>query len=298
MNASLMRAACALLLGIASATPALAHGYAGARFFPATIGIEDPAAADELALPTYTHRDGESEYSAEYTKRITSRLAFSIEGAWLYARENGETIEGLQNIETGLKWQFFTSAEHEEMLSAGLGVEWGGSGDADAGAEDNTVIAPALFFGKGFGDLAGAGAWRALAVTGQIGAEIPVDGHDEDGEPLPRAIVGGVSLQYSLPYLNAQVRAHDWSEWIDRLTPLVEFTFENPIHNGGDEGATGAVRPGLLWTGRHMQLGAEAIIPINDASGEDVGLALQAHFFLDDLAPHTLGRPIFGAGRP
>ncbi|MCE9520967.1 MAG: hypothetical protein K8S25_00880, partial [Alphaproteobacteria bacterium] len=40
---------------------ASAHGYAGSRFFPATILIEDPFVADELALPTYTHRKGGDE---------------------------------------------------------------------------------------------------------------------------------------------------------------------------------------------------------------------------------------------
>ena len=29
-----------------------AHGFAGSRFFPATIATDDPFVADELALPT------------------------------------------------------------------------------------------------------------------------------------------------------------------------------------------------------------------------------------------------------
>ena len=35
-----------------AATEADSHGFAGARFFPATIATGDPFVADELALPT------------------------------------------------------------------------------------------------------------------------------------------------------------------------------------------------------------------------------------------------------
>jgi hypothetical protein len=38
---------------------------------------------------------------------------------------------------------------------------------------------------------------------------------------------------------------------------------------------------------------AEAIIPINDESGDIVGGVVQLHFFLDDIFLTTLGKPIF-----
>ena len=38
----------ALALTILPAAGALAHGFAGSRFFPATITIDDPFVADEL----------------------------------------------------------------------------------------------------------------------------------------------------------------------------------------------------------------------------------------------------------
>lgn len=34
--------------------PAAAHGFAGDRFFPATLLTDDPFVADELSLPTFT----------------------------------------------------------------------------------------------------------------------------------------------------------------------------------------------------------------------------------------------------
>jgi hypothetical protein len=46
----------------------------------------------------------------------------------------------------------------------------------------------------------------------------------------------------------------------------------------------------------------EAMIPVNRQSGTSVGVIGQLHFFLDDIFPNTLGRPIFAnninTGRP
>jgi hypothetical protein len=39
---------------IAACIPAFAHGFAGDRFFPATISTDDPFAASELSLPTFS----------------------------------------------------------------------------------------------------------------------------------------------------------------------------------------------------------------------------------------------------
>jgi hypothetical protein len=44
--------ACATAL-LAPSVPTLAHGFAGNRFFPATLAIDDPFVADELSLPTF-----------------------------------------------------------------------------------------------------------------------------------------------------------------------------------------------------------------------------------------------------
>jgi len=41
----------------------------------------------------------------------------------------------------------------------------------------------------------------------------------------------------------------------------------------------------------------EAIIPINERTGTNVGVIAQLHFFLDDLFPDSLGRPLFGGKR-
>ena len=49
---------CALAIGLllVSLPPskAFAHCFVGARFFPATLVIDDPCVADEMSLPTFT----------------------------------------------------------------------------------------------------------------------------------------------------------------------------------------------------------------------------------------------------
>ena len=37
-----------------------------------------------------------------------------------------------------------------------------------------------------------------------------------------------------------------------------------------------------------------ATVAINGRTGDNVGVIAQLHFYLDDLFPHSLGRPLFG----
>jgi hypothetical protein len=50
------RLALATALTMLPTADTLAHGFAGSRFFPATIVIDDPFVADELSLPTVSNR--------------------------------------------------------------------------------------------------------------------------------------------------------------------------------------------------------------------------------------------------
>lgn len=55
---------------------------------------------------------------------------------------------------------------------------------------------------------------------------------------------------------------------------------------------TGTINPGLLWLTRWGQFGVEAQIPVNRASGRHTGVLLQAHLFLDDIFPNSVGKPL------
>jgi hypothetical protein len=288
------------LLGAAGAllpAVAFAHGIAGDRFFPATLTVDDPAVADELSLPTVSYLEGdaaETDISAEYSKRLTSTLGVSLGGAWSRDAVLGQpTATGFQNLETTVKWQALTSAAHEAIVAAGVSVEWGGTGSEAVGAEPHTTITPTLYFGKGAGDLKGLDWIRPFAVTGQLGYAIPSRGRDPDsGEINPRVLEWGLTLQYSLSYLQRHVRDIGLPAPFDGMTPLVEASFETPL-TGPVRTTTGTVNPGVIWAGRHFQLAAEALVPVNAASGRHVGAIVQVHMFLDDLFPRSIGRPIW-----
>ena len=286
-------AAAALLPSLADA-----HGVAGNRFFPATLTIDDPAVADELSLPTVSYMEGdaaETSISGEYSKRLTSTFGLSAGTGWIRSKTAGQrAASGFETVETTAKWQFHTGAESETIVSAGVSVAWASTGAAGIGAEQHSTITPTLWFGQGAGGLPEAMAWAwPFALTGSLGYAIPSRRRDP-GEPddNPHVVTWGLALEYSLPYLQAHVRDIGLSPFLSGLTPVVEASFETPV-TGPDRTTTGTINPGVIWAGRRFQVGAEAMIPINEASGRHVGAVIQLHMYLDDLLAHSLGRPIW-----
>ena len=78
------------------------------------------------------------------------------------------------------------------------------------------------------------------------------------------------------------------------MIPLGDVALETPLDRGAAGETTGTINPGVIWSGQYFQVGVEAIIPINDRTGNNVGVIAQVHLYLDDLFPHSLGRPLFG----
>jgi len=313
----------------ATTTIAQAHEIVGNRIFPATLAIDDPGVNDELALPTISmSKTGDDpsfkqlDVSAEFSKRITEDFGISIGPTWsrLYA-PGGPTMngaQGFQNLETTFKYRLYKNPEHEFIVSAGLSIEWGGSGAQDVGAERFTVYTPTLYFGKGFGDLPSSLSWaRPFALTGQFGYSIPgvsqtstatvnpdTGDQDFDTEFNPRVLNWGLTLQYSMPYLKSSVVDLGLPDFINRMIPIVEASLQTPVSNTATSGTvtTGTINPGIIYVGDTYQIAVEAMIPVNRQSGTSVGVIAQLHFFLDDIAPTSLGRPIFAnsisMGRP
>jgi hypothetical protein len=108
-------------------------------------------------------------------------------------------------------------------------------------------------------------------------------------------LVWGGTLQYSLPYLKQNVVDLGLPDFVNRLIPIVEVALQTPAANTVTSGTvtTGTINPGLIYAANKFQLAAEAIIPINRASGTGVGGMVQLHFYLDDIFPDSIGRPIF-----
>ena len=146
---------------------------------------------------------------------------------------------------------------------------------------------------------------RPIAVTGTLGYSIPMRNStsttifDPDtGDAFlaidhhSNAVQYGLAIEYSLPYLTSNIQDLGLPPWMNRLTPLVEFSFTQPIDNRFGERTTGTINPGIIWSGQSVQLGVEAIIPLTRATGKNVGVIAQVHFYLDDIFPQTLGQPL------
>lgn len=279
------------------------HGFAGARFFPATLSTDDPFVNDELSLPTVStvemSEGRETEIAVEIAKRITPNLGIEMGESFLELNRNDHPeTSGFGNLELAAKYQFFTSAEHETIFSLGAGVEIGGTGQKRVGAESFSTWAAAIFFGKGLGDMA-ENLWllRPVALTGLVGIAVPTSVStrtDEEIERHPTVLQYGFALEYSLIYLQEQVKDIGLQAPFDRLIPLVEFSFDTPLDHGQSGQTTGTIDPGVIWSSKYAQFGVEAVIPINEQTGKSVGVIAQLHFYLDDLFPRSLGRPLFG----
>jgi hypothetical protein len=281
-----------------------AHGFAGQRFFPATIQTDDPFVADEMSLPTVTvnpkAQDGsrESDIGFDIAKRITPNFGLTAADQWKYIHIPGAPHQyGLDTLETGAQYQLFVNASHEAMALVGLDASWAHTGRVNGtGADDFTTLSPALDFGKGFGDLPDWLSYvRPLAITANLGLDFPIK-TESAGNPNPNNFTAGAALEYSFEYLEHHVKDIGLGAPFDRMIALVEWTSTTNLNRAPNGSVTtGIIAPGLIWAGQHYQLGAELLVPYgNSAQGHGVGGVLQFHLYLDDLFPNSIGKPIFG----
>ena len=308
------------LAAAAAALPpaAVAHGVLGKRFFPATIATEDPFVSDELSLPTISSTRSnasddepasrETSVSGEFSKRITPDFGISIGLERQRLAPAGQpAVHGFGNTELGLKYQVYRNEQREALVSLGLEWEVGGTGSRSIGAERFSTFTPAVVLGKGFGDAASP-MLKPFAVTGSLGVAIPrrastttTDIDPDTGalvtsiERNPHVLQLGFAVEYSLPYLQSFVKDVGLSEPFSRMIPLVEVSLERPLDRVTEKRTTGTINPGILWAGNKVQVGLEAVIPINRESGRGVGVQAQLHFFLDDIFPRSIGRPLMAS---
>jgi hypothetical protein len=295
-----VRAAAALWLGVAAAVAApggaaMANGIAGDRMFPTTLIVEDTQNDDEISLPTvsWLHRGGNGDHRAgrelritgEYSRSLTTDLTVLVGGGWRRLSAGGPAQAGWDNIELGLKYRTLLNEPHEFLLSTALIAEIGNTGTKRVGAEDFSTVQPIVSFGKGFGDLPHDWDWlRPAAITGAAGVALPAGAG-------PKQAIYGVTLQYSLIYLDQHVGGSAVPGWAASLVPLVEFAAVSPIGRSDETRTTMTVNPGIAWVqGDDWQLTAEAIVPLTRATGRGVGFVAQLHVFLDDV----FKTPVFG----
>ena len=299
--------AAALLFTLSS--PAYAHTIVGDRVFPATLTIDDPGVNDELALPTFSYLrlpNGDGTFNQSYTiggefqKTITADLAISI-GSEGVTFQRSPKATGFANIDTQLKYVFYQNAEREFIVSGAVNLEIGGTGspqNASLPADPFSTITEKVFVGKGFGDL--KVDWlRPFALTGEVDYSQPTVQTNPDGSLNPTFLTFGGAVQYSLLYKNSYVA--EVPDIFKRLIPTFEGIFSTPISNTGPgipgtpvNITTGVFGPSVYYIGQYFEIGVMAQIPINAQSGHHVGAMAILDIFLDDVAPNTIGKPLFG----
>jgi hypothetical protein len=291
---------------------------AGDRLFPATPLTDSPFVADELYFSVYRLEDPaapsgptatESDINFGVEKLLTSRLSLELETDYIVDTEAGsKPARGFDNPELTFKYQFYENDSHELVLSAGVSHEFGAVGAQQIGAEDVGSTTPTLYFGKGLGDLPdGLKFLRPLAVTGTFGYQIPdsrthsslaID--PNTGLPAPEVdhfsdfLVAGLSVQYSLRYLQGNVEYVGLPSVLMRLTPIVEFAYAKTLGPSYGQMASLIVAPGFIYTYRGVDFGLEAMIPATRASGTHVGFLAAAHIPLAVISPTLFGRPLLG----
>jgi hypothetical protein len=289
----------AAALVIAQTSNALAHGFAGERFFPATILTDDPFVADEMSLPEVSINppgpDGsqQTDIQIDLSKRITPNIDFTISNQWTRLRSPGLTsVGGVGPLQTGAQYQLFVDGPQQALGLAGLNVTWGHTGRAPVDAPDFTTLSPTFNFGKGFGDIPRSLTFlRPFAITGNLGFDFPTQATTA-GVSNPKNFNYGFAFEYSFAYIECCVKDIGLRPPFSQLIPLVEVAFSTPISQAPANQTIGTIQPGIIWAGPYFQIGAEAIIPVNRLTGHGYGGVVQLHFYLDDIFPHNIGKPI------
>ncbi|HET7306631.1 MAG TPA: hypothetical protein VFK24_02295 [Gammaproteobacteria bacterium] len=272
------------LIGLLILAPtAFGHGFSGKRFFPATLNIEDSFVAPELDfLFTHNREDGAyaSDLQAEFAKPLTDDFQLSIGADYAHLDPQfAPPVKGFGNFDVGAKYQVFINGASESALAVGVEAEIGGTGNATiVGPESHSVVSPAVYYSKGFGNLS-TGWLRPFAITAQLAPSFPVNSSE------PRTLEWGFTVQYNLPYLESFVKDTGMPAPFRNMIPIIEFPMETCLEGDCRGQTTGTINPGIIWVGKVSQLAFELVIPVNDRSGSHIGFQLQYHLYLDDIFP-------------
>ena len=302
-------------LAILSCGQANAHGIAGNRFFPGTLTFDDPAVADEAIVPLYSTfkhpavvGDGDvADNSLDWSifRLLTPKLGMGVDSGWISRNWGGVRRSGFDITTADVKGEVYRNDLHEILVSAGTSWGFGHSGAQGIAANAPDLIAPGIFFGKGFGDLPDSLAWlRPFGITGAVSVAHPLlggtstnfglDSQTGQLEPMLTRNVDvlhwGFAVEFSTLYLTNRFTPGKLPKEgpLNQLVPLVEFSFDSA--QGSKTFAT--MNPGLSYVAVSWQIAAEAIVPLNSTAGHSVGARAQLLLFLDDLIPSVFGRPL------
>jgi hypothetical protein len=280
---------------------AFGHAVAGPRIFINTDLIDDPGVSDEATAPLVSVQspDGKSwvtDANVEFDKTITPDLGFGIgtDYDWIShdADDFNKSHGGFDDPYAQLKYRWIVLPQHEFISSVQVSQSFGRAGTTGIDSGFNTTTFSG-FFGKGLGDIP-FDPIRPFAITGELDYNVPNTGPTAGGSVTTWS--GGLTLQYSIPYLQSQIKDYGLPSIIGNLTPVVELAWSSaagasalrPTNNP----TTFLLGTGAAWTGRYYAISAEVLWPLNGATGHNIGAVAQFHLYFDDMFPNSLGKPI------
>ena len=168
----------------------------------------------------------------------------------------------------------------------------------------DSTLTPTFYIGKGFGHLPELVAWlRPLTISATAAVAMPTESpalprrrcppardhahQDDQPEDPAAALCARVQPGHQSVYRATGPGA---------LLPggMGSTDSQRQRHSTDQRGEDDRVNQGVIWVNGYLQVGVEAIIPINAQSGRDVGVRAQAHLYLPAIFPDFYGKPIFG----
>jgi hypothetical protein len=299
-------------------------GYVGDRFFPSTLATTVPTPADFYNPPYFvklpdTAATHETDIPTTYSRLVTKDWSvFFTETFRILDVANKGRLSGFDNLVIGTQYQLYTNPEHQFVFTVGGTAAIRGTGSPGIAASFSTLT-PTVYIGKGFGDLPDSLAWlRPLTVSGTVAVAVPtastslgtIDSLRADAGAFtslmtvpsgattlsetinPKILQLGFALEYSLVTNQYTGPNRTGTRYPEGWVPLIEFTTATPLNGPLAGRTTGTINPGVIWVNRYLQVGVEAIIPMNAQSGRDLGVRAQAHLYFSEIFPDL--KPIFG----
>ena len=296
--------------------PLYAHAVCGSRVYPVTLTLDDPGVADEVTIPqiTYTRvaADGgpgpghDVNVAFEYDKRITENFGIGLNDDYnINQQNNAKTQTGWDDFSVTLKWAKCVDPDADLQIGFGVIREFGRTGTSHIGADEYGNTAPTVYIGKGLDEIP-IPMLQPLQFTGELSYSIAdkefksVSNTDlttglvttRENNGYANSWAGAFSVQYSIPYLQNQIKDFGLPEPFAHLVPVAEFTWTSTAKSSGGDPTSWTLAPGFIYLRTWYQVGVEALIPFSKAAGTNVGVVAQFHIFLDDLYPHGIGAPL------
>jgi len=118
---------------------------------PATLAVDDPFVAtrcrcDDLYLKLRGTEEAPATHQIDLSGRdlqaLDSRSRISLGGSSRSWIPTWQAVSGFDNLEVSAKYVLFKNAEHEFLLSLGLGWDVGGTGSKKVGSESFSTWTP------------------------------------------------------------------------------------------------------------------------------------------------------------